>query len=154
MDSPAAAPARCLALPPMKATAPRVLLIEDNEDDVFLLRRALMKAQLDVELDVIDDGQLALDYFNRAVVAAQAGNAALPDLVLLDLKLPYVHGLELLAFIRSRSELKGLTVIVLTSSGEPRDQERAAELGPQGYFVKPPTPELVAEVSRVLTARV
>src|SRR5438067_7200202 len=102
----------------MHSSLPRILLIEDNEDDVFLLRRALKKALLEASIEVIEDGQKAMDYFERAATSVKAGKNALPDVVLLDLKLPFVLGIEVLTFIRSRPELKDLNVIVLTSSAE------------------------------------
>ncbi len=129
-------------------TPPKVVLVEDNEDDVFLMERALKAARLDVALTILDDGEKALSYFERA----GEGKEPLPDMVLLDLKLPYVHGFEVLEFIRGHSLLKDLDVIVLTSSGEIRDQERAGALRAHGYHVKPPTPAMVAEVAKFLAA--
>jgi CheY-like chemotaxis protein len=135
----------------MNTLRPRVLLIEDNEDDVFLLRRALKSARLEVDLTVLDDGEKAMSFFETATQAT--GTPELPDLVLLDLKLPYVHGFEVLEFVRNHEELKNLDVIVLTSSAELRDQEKATALHAHGYHVKPPTPELMATVAKFLTAR-
>jgi CheY-like chemotaxis protein len=135
----------------MNPNLPKVLLIEDNEDDVFLLRRALKAARLDVELTVLDDGEKALEYFERA--SQPAANTTLPDLVLLDLKLPYVHGFEVLEFVRKTDNLKSLDVIVLTSSGELRDQEKATALQAHGYHVKPPTAELIATVAKFIAAQ-
>src|ERR1051326_8105477 len=86
----------------MSLTPPQVVLVEDNEDDVFLLRRALQKARLEVSLHLLQDGQEALDYFER--LAVQPATASLPDLVLLDLKLPFVHGFEVLTFIRNQPQ--------------------------------------------------
>jgi len=125
-----------------------VLLVEDNEDDVFLMQRALRAANIEVALTVLDDGEKALEFFERAA----SGKEPLPDMVLLDLKLPYVLGFEVLEFIRSSARLKDLDVIVLTSSGELRDQERAAALRAHGYHVKPPTPAMVADVAKFLGA--
>jgi CheY-like chemotaxis protein len=135
----------------MSLTPPQVVLVEDNEDDVFLLRRALQKAQLEVSLHLLQDGQEALDYFER-LAAQPATKASLPDLVLLDLKLPFVPGFDVLTFIRNQPQLRDLNVIVLTSSAELRDQERATELNAHGYFVKPPHPDMLTEVARVLSA--
>jgi CheY-like chemotaxis protein len=132
----------------MKTNPPNVLLVEDNEDDVFLMQRALKAARLDVTLTVMDDGEKALEYLERVA----QGQAPRPDLVLLDLKLPYVHGFEVLEFIRGNAELKDFDVFVLTSSGELRDQERATALNARGYHVKPPTPAMVAEVAKFLAA--
>jgi CheY-like chemotaxis protein len=134
----------------MNDTLPKVLLIEDNEDDVFLLQRALKAAQLDVDLTVLDDGEKALEFFEQAARATPT--PTMPDLVLLDLKLPYVHGFEVLEFIRQQPQLKDLDVIVLTSSGEIRDQEKATVLRAHGYHVKPPTADLIATVSKFLAA--
>lgn len=126
-------------------------MIEDNEDDVFLLRRALKGARLEVDLTVLDDGEKAMAYFENA--SRGPVDEVLPDLVLLDLKLPYVHGLEVLEYVRQQDALKNLDVVVLTSSGEARDQERAAALHAHGYHVKPPAADLIATVAKFLTAR-
>src|SRR5579859_999399 len=126
--------------------APRaLLLVEDNPDDVFIMRRALQKAALDLPLFLASDGREAVDYLQGNGQFADRSQYPLPSLVLLDLKLPYLSGFEVLKIIREHSGLTDLDVIILTSSGEERDQKRAQELGVRGYLIKPPKPDILRE---------
>lgn len=129
-----------------ESLGPVILLIEDNEDDVFLMRRALRNAKLSVSLHVVTDGQQGLDYLDGVEKFSDRVLFPMPGLVLLDLKLPYVHGFEVLAWIRQKASLKNLAVAVLTSSPEERDLQKALDLGATTYLVKPPTPEMILHV--------
>lgn len=122
----------------MNPTSETLLLVEDNEDDVFIFRRAFRQAQLPHLLQVVTDGQEASDYLLGQGDFADRTRFPLPFLVLLDLKLPLKHGLEVLHLIRAEPALRDLPVIVLTSSAEERDVQRARELGARAYLVKPP----------------
>ena len=122
-----------------------ILLVEDNDDDIFLMRRALRKTSLTCPLQVVTDGQQALDYLKGLEKYANRFTYPLPDVIFLDLKLPYVHGFDVLAWIRQKSPMKELPVIVLTSSAEDRDHKRAAELRVKSYLVKPPTGAMLLE---------
>jgi CheY-like chemotaxis protein len=122
-----------------------VLLVEDNPDDVFLMQRAVKKAALPWNLTVIGDGQQALEYLAHA--RNGSGRTHLPSLVFLDLKLPYVTGFEVLASMRADDALRGIPVIILTSSPEQRDQQKALELGANGYQIKPPNEEMLRELA-------
>lgn len=121
------------------------MLVEDDENDVFFMRRALHKANLEIPMHVVMDGQAAVDYLQGTAEYADRTQHPLPDLVLLDLKLPYLHGFEVLEWIRQQPLFRELPVIVLTSSPEERDRRQAAALGAQAYCVKPPTREMVLE---------
>lgn len=123
-----------------------ILLIEDNEDDVFIFRRAFKQAQLDHTVHVSADGQDAIDYLLGAGRYADRSAFPLPFLVLLDLKLPLRHGLEVLECVRTTPGIAALSVTVLTSSAEPRDIARARELGAGAYLVKPPRPATLASI--------
>ncbi len=114
----------------------RIVLAEDNPNDVELTLAALADINLANEVIVVRDGAEALDYLNcRAPYAKrQAGN---PAVVLLDLKLPKVDGLEVLREIRSTDGLKSIPVVMLTSSKEEQDLLRSYELGVNAYVVKP-----------------
>lgn len=125
----------------MSTRGPQLLLVEDNEDDVFLMRRALRASTGNVSLHVVSDGQEALDYLQGAGQYADRDLYPPPDLVFLDLKLPYVHGFEVLEWVQSNAP--HLAVIVLTSSPEERDRGKAERLGARSYMVKPPTPSMV-----------
>lgn len=125
-----------------------ILLVEDNEDDVFLMERAMKKAGLDFPLRVAADGQAALDYLSSSGRFADRAKNPPPSLVFLDLKLPYVHGFEVLRWIReNRPELPA---VMLTSSNQERDRRLAAELGAVAYLVKPPVAETLTETMRFL----
>ncbi|HKK06645.1 MAG TPA: response regulator [Gammaproteobacteria bacterium] len=111
-----------------------ILLVEDNQDDIELTLRAFRKNKLSNRIDVARDGEEALEMLFDA---AGDGGAALPQFVLLDLKLPKVDGLEVLEQIRSDKRTRMLPVVVLTSSAEDIDLRRAYELGANSYVRKP-----------------
>lgn len=134
----------------MNPTAPVILLAEDDPNDVFFMQRALAKAGVNLPLQVVKDGQEALDYLAGSGKYNDRIESPLPSLILLDLKMPFVSGFDVLAWIRSQPSLKDLPVIVLTSSAEERDRQRATELGAMAYFIKPPTREMVMEIAELL----
>ncbi|MFC0253876.1 response regulator [Massilia consociata] len=113
-----------------------ILLVEDNPNDLELTLIALAKSQLANEVVVVRDGAEALDYLHRRGEFAErtVGN---PAVILLDLKLPKVDGLEVLREIRSSEALKSIPVCMLTSSKEEQDVVRSYELGVNAYVVKP-----------------
>lgn len=129
----------------MSADNEAILLVEDNEDDVFIFRRAYKQAKLPYPLQVAGDGQEALDYLQGVDRFADRTTYPVPFLMLLDLKLPFKNGLEVLQTVRHRPELAGLCVVVLTSSAEQRDLARARELGAHAYLVKPPSPAVLVD---------
>jgi len=114
-----------------------VLLVEDDENDVFFFRRAMKLAGWSTPLQVAENGRQAVDYLEGREQFSRRDEFPLPALVLLDLKLPYINGLEVLKWIREHTVLKHLTVIMLTSSKEEVDIERACVLGANAYVVKP-----------------
>ncbi len=109
-----------------------ILLVEDNEDDVLLTQRAFRKAGISNELIVARDGVEALNALNTGVF-----EKTLPSLVLLDLKLPKVDGMEILRRLRDDQRTKVARVVVLTSSREEKDIQRCAELGANSFIRKP-----------------
>ncbi len=114
----------------------RILLAEDDPNDVELTISALEKRHLANEVDVVKNGAEALDYlFRRAAYAQRAEEP--PAVVLLDIKMPKVDGLEVLRQIRADPQLKMLPVVMLTSSREEGDLLRSYELGVNAYVVKP-----------------
>lgn len=121
----------------MNTSNETILLVEDNEDDVFALRRAIKKAAVTNPLKVATDGQQAVDYLTACADPAKQAQFPLPFLVLLDLKLPYREGFEVLEWIRSQSHLAHVIVVMLTGSDERRDHQRAYALGARSYLVKP-----------------
>lgn len=113
-----------------------ILLVEDNPKDLELTLIALEKSQLANDVIILRDGAEAIDYLNSrgAFASRPAGN---PAVILLDLKLPKVDGLEVLKHIRENPGLKGQPVVMLTSSKEEQDLVRSYELGVNAYVVKP-----------------
>jgi len=115
-----------------------ILLVEDNADDEQLTLRALRK--LGAQVDVVRDGQEALD---RLIDSDEA----LPDIVLMDLNLPKVNGLELLRRLRENERTAGLVIVVLASSHEPDDVRAGYQKNADSFIEKPVTPENFAEVA-------
>ena len=114
----------------------RILLVEDDPRDVELTLTALQEYNLVNEVAVARDGQEALDYLHcRGQFSERDGTR--PAVMLLDLKLPKINGLEVLQHVRSDQQLKLLPVVVLTSSHEEKDLVRSYELGVNAYVVKP-----------------
>lgn len=124
-----------------------ILLVEDNEDDAFLMKRALSDAGVECNLQIAEDGQQALDYLAGTGPYADRTAFPRPNIVFLDLKLPLKSGHEVLEWIRHEPALENLIVIVLTSSSEPVDVTRAYKLGANSYVVKPPTVRQLQELA-------
>lgn len=120
-----------------------ILLIEDNPMDIDLTRRAFIRHNLTNPLEVLRDGQEALDFISQYRSCAQA-----PSVILLDLKLPKVSGLEVLQAIRKHSIFGTIPVVVLTSSAEDVDIQDAYLLGANSYIVKPVDFEKFIDVAR------
>ncbi|MEY2466943.1 MAG: hypothetical protein QOD03_1464, partial [Verrucomicrobiota bacterium] len=114
-----------------------ILVVEDDENDLMFVKMAMKKAGVTNPVQVAHDGQAALDYFQGAGKFADRSAFPLPYLVLLDLKLPYVMGLEVLAWIRDRPQFKQTIVIMLTSSRHTEDIGTAYQMGANAYLVKP-----------------
>lgn len=132
--------------------APTLLLVEDSEDDVILFRRTLRKSGVEVSLHVVEDGRLALHYLEGSGPYSDRQRFPLPDVVLLDLKLPHVHGLDVLRWIRARPEFQTLCVVILTSSAEPSDVETAYGCGAHAYLTKAVSAETLQELFSVCHA--
>src|SRR5438094_5246847 len=127
-----------------------ILLVEDNEDDILLLERALRNARLANPLKVVKDGEEAIKYLSGDSAYADRTRYPIPFLILLDLRLPKLSGFEVLAWIRDQPELVKLTIVVLTTSDHVPDVTKAHELGANSYLVKPGTfDELVAMLKRI-----
>jgi CheY-like chemotaxis protein len=117
-------------------TLRRILLVEDNPNDAELTMEALAEHHLANGVELVKDGAAALDYLYRRGSYAER-NDLNPAVVLLDLKLPKVDGLEVLRVIKSDAQLKLIPVVVLTSSREERDMIESYRLGVNAYVVKP-----------------
>jgi len=114
-----------------------ILLVEDNPHDVEMTLRALKRNNITNEVHVVKDGAEALDYLFADEIYANRDINQSPKLVLLDLKLPKVDGLEVLRQIKSDERTKTIPVVVLTSSREEQDMIESYKLGVNSYIVKP-----------------
>jgi CheY-like chemotaxis protein len=123
-----------------------ILIVEDNEDDLFAVTRALKKARVSNPVRVVTDGREAIDYLAGNGPYADRAEFPLPFLIFMDLKLPSLTGFQIMEWIRSQFHLSTVVVVALTSSDEPRDHQRAYALGARSYLVKPPTAEDLKQV--------
>lgn len=125
-----------------------LLLVEDDSNDVFLIKRAFKRANFTVPVSVVSDGDAAVGYLNGANDYSDRTQYPLPSLILLDLKLPRRSGLEVLEWLRKQPGLRRIPVIVLTSSQEGTDVDKAYEVGVNSYLVKPVTFDDLADMAR------
>ena len=122
-----------------------ILLVEDNVNDAELTMRALKKGGLANQLMWVKNGELALDYlFRRGTYADRTEGS--PRLVLLDLKMPGMDGIDVLRAIKADEHLRRIPVVVMTSSQEERDMSQSYDLGVNSYVVKPVDFNSVADV--------
>ncbi|MBD2567093.1 response regulator [Anabaena lutea] len=123
-----------------------ILLVDDNNNEVFLIERAFRKANIANQLKVVGDGEAAIHYLLGKGDYSDRHVYPFPMLMLLDLKLPRKSGLEVLEWLRQQPGIKRLPVIALTSSKQSADINRAYELGINSYLVKPITFDRLVEV--------
>ena len=114
-----------------------ILLAEDDPNDVLLIQRAFQKTNIANPLHVVRDGEEAVAYLSGERHYADRDSHPLPVLMLMDLKMPRKSGLEVLEWLRQQPGLKRLPVVVLTSSNQSPDVNRAYDLGANSYLVKP-----------------
>ena len=114
-----------------------ILLVEDNPSDIDLTKRAFEKEHITNTLVIAEDGQEALDYIFGTGTYAGRDISQVPMLILLDLKLPKISGLEVLKRIRSTEKIKRLPIVILTSSKEEQDVAASYDLGANSYIRKP-----------------
>ena len=126
------------------------LLVEDSETDAILIRRAFVKGNIVNPLQVVTNGDQAIAYLKAEAPFSNRAEYPLPELVLLDLKLPGIDGFQVLRWIRQQPELKALRVVVLTSSDRIQDVNLAYQLGANSFLVKPVDFERFVEISQAL----
>ncbi|HYE31141.1 MAG TPA: response regulator [Methylomirabilota bacterium] len=134
----------------MKTAGYQILLAEDDEIDVMLLKRAFTQANRSTGVHALSNGAEVISYLEGAGQFSDRTQFPLPHLLLLDLKMPIKSGFEVLQWMRTQAHLKRLPVIVMSSSRLTRDIDRAYELGANTYFVKSTEPEQFAEVIRLI----
>jgi CheY-like chemotaxis protein len=114
-----------------------VLLVEDDLNDIFLVKRAFKMARIQNPLQVVTDGQDAISYLRGEGKYADRETYCLPKLMVMDIKMPRKDGFEVLEWIKQDHLLRRIPVIIVSSSDNPSDINRAYELGANAYMVKP-----------------
>jgi CheY-like chemotaxis protein len=127
-----------------------ILLVEDSQDNILLVRYAVQKAGIRTPLEVVTSGEQAIHYLGGTNGYSDWNQFPLPAIVLLDLKMPGMNGFDVLKWIRERPGLKALRVAMLTSSDLPSEIKQAHELGANIFLTKPVQLERLIEIMRTL----
>ena len=127
-----------------------VLLVDDSENDLLLMRMAFQKAEFNNPLQVVRDGEEAIAYLKGDGPYKDRLKYPLPGVVLLDLNMPKKTGFDVLAWARSQRGLKHIPIVILTASMRLEDVERAHDLGASSFLVKPPAIEDLVSMIRCL----
>jgi DNA-binding response OmpR family regulator len=126
-----------------------ILLVDDDENDIFFMTDAFKKAEVNLPIQIVRDGQQAIDYLRGVGPFADRAQFPLPSLILLDLKLPFIMGLDVLKSIRTDLKFRTI-VVILSASQEESDITSAYELGANGYLVKPSDVSKLTEMVKAL----
>jgi CheY-like chemotaxis protein len=127
-----------------------ILQVEDEDADILLIRYAFKQAGIKSPLMAVTDGQMAIDYLSGNGPYADRQQYPMPCLVILDLKLPKLSGLEVLSWIRQQPVLKSMVVVVFSSSAQPQDLEQAYQLGANSFIQKPASLDQTLEIAQLL----
>ncbi|MBD2448679.1 response regulator [Nostoc sp. FACHB-152] len=114
-----------------------LLLVEDEPGNILLIKRAMSKLKRNIQIQAVEDGEQAVNYLKKTREDACINQYPIPSVILTDIKMPRMNGMELLAWIKQQPEFVNLPVIMLSSSGEIEDINRATELGASTYLVRP-----------------
>ncbi|MBD2199698.1 MULTISPECIES: response regulator [Calothrix] len=120
-----------------------LLLVEDEPGNILLIKRAMSKLKLNIQIQAVEDGEQAVNYLKKS---------PLPQLILTDIKMPRMNGIELLAWIKQQPEFSQLPVIMFSSSGEIEDINQATALGASSYIVRPGSFAELVEVMQQITS--
>jgi CheY-like chemotaxis protein len=115
-----------------------ILLAEDNPDDVLIFQIAFRRAVLPYDIYVVRDGEQVIEYLTGSGQYADRNQFPLPNVLVLDLKMPIRSGFEVLEWLREQPEFEKLQVVILSSSDDSRDVGKASDLGVKTYFIKSP----------------
>jgi CheY-like chemotaxis protein len=132
-----------------KSKKPILLLVEDADDDTFLFKRAFAKSGADFSISDARNGAEAIEFLKNA-----AQKDLLPKVVFLDLKMPVINGFEVLSWMKRQPFSENVPVIVVSGSAQDEDKLRAAELGAQGYLVKPIKADEIIAVLKPITSEI
>ncbi len=122
----------------------QILLVEDNPDDVFLMQYTFQKLDVNVDIKIVNNGKSALDYLNLSV----KNKSVLPDLIILDINLPRLNGLEVLRSIKSNPDTMAISTIIFTSSNLSNDMDYSYGNGADLYLLKPNNIEELKETMK------
>ncbi|WP_442854738.1 response regulator [Fischerella sp. PCC 9605] len=136
----------------MNVSEHSILLVEDDPNDIFLIERAFRRSNFNHPILVVKDGDEAIMYLEGQGCYAQRENYPLPALILLDLKLPRRSGLEVLEWLKQQPLLKRIPVVILTSSRENVDVDRAYDIGVNSYLIKPVAFNALQEMMQVFNS--
>jgi len=128
-----------------------VLLVEDDLNDIFLVKRAFKMARLTTPLQVVTDGEEATHYLGGAGKYADRETFPLPKLIVMDIKMPRMTGFDVLEWIKTDGALRRIPVVIVSSSDRPQDIDRAYELGANAYMVKPVNYQAVERLFESIT---
>lgn len=132
------------------SSLPPVLLVDDNVDDLFVLRQRLLRAGVENPVESFEEGEEAMTYLKRVM---SDKTKPVPCLMLLDLRMPRCGGFEVLKWIKAQPALTGMRVIIVSTSSLPEDAARAQRLGAAQFLAKFPAPEQLAEIIKAPTER-
>ena len=127
-----------------------ILLVDDSEDDIFLMRMAFKKAEFNPPLQEVHNGEEAIAYLKGDGIYGNRDQYPLPAVMLLDLNMPMKNGFDVVAWVRAQPAFNRLSIIVLTASTRLDDVERAYDLGAKSYLVKPVGFEALVELVKTL----
>lgn len=124
---------------------PLLLVCDDDEDDRLLIQTALGENKLRMDIHLVEDGEELLDYLTRRGKHSTLHEQRLPDLILLDLRMPKMDGLEVLSTIKNEEHLRYIPVVILTTSRLPEDIAHSYQLGANSYIIKPVKYDLLVD---------
>jgi CheY-like chemotaxis protein len=127
-----------------------ILIVDDSENDILLLRLAFKKAEFDVGVREVHDGAEAIAYLQGAAAYGDRREFPLPTLMLLDLNMPMKNGWDVLAWTRAQPGLRRLPIFIMTTSPRTEDIAQAFEIGANSFLVKPHTLDALVEMTRCL----
>jgi CheY-like chemotaxis protein len=136
--------------PSVVSQRPSILLVDDSEDDRVIMRRAFRGAGVPTSVFMVGGGEEAIDYLSGTGKYADRNEFPLPALVLLDIKMPGMDGLDVLRWIRLQPNLQTLRVVMLTSSNDPVDARTAYRMGANSFLTKSPDWQRLVEIARSL----
>lgn len=128
-----------------RALFPPILLVDDNPDDLFVLRQRLLRARVENPIQSFEDGEEAMTHLKRLI---DDPKAVKPCVLFLDLRMPRCGGFDVLKWVKAQPGLGGLRVCIVSTSTLPEDAARAAQLGAERFMAKYPAPELMGEIVR------